>query len=365
VASGDATFFEGVAQLACCANPDYATTFGPDINEALQLFAESRPQDAVVEALTLSMGWCMPPTAPISSNAWSWLKSETAQLGVRRVTMPLLHAAERDVALVFCANMMEPLLRTTDEAYLTVDPGMCTTSTDAILQCQRKSACFSVLGALFNTLKEDDIRTGVIEKQFVTIKKLGEDGTNMFYKAMCKKDNPASLVGTLKLARTWDCCTAPDCRLREARRELACSAFNALGGMHICAQPPEKLANIINKFLLKLDAYPALVDTKTALHTLFKFPRTGNEQVKRRHGVQFYVFEMDYMDLDLRRALKPAAPETPKPTAAEHVIAVHKELFHRTTRALSGHESFPAFVHAIDAILAIDDDSEMPAWIRY
>ena len=72
---------------------------------------------------------------------------------------------------------------------------------------------------------------------------------------MCNVKETSGLRGTLQAAKEWSCCTKPGCKLRESRRQLACAAFNALGAMHMCAQPTEKLANIVTKFFLKDDAY--------------------------------------------------------------------------------------------------------------
>lgn len=366
ISSRDESFLEGLAQMACCSDPDHTAEFGPDIQEALQVFAESATEGAVVDVLTLSMGWCLPPTAAAPENAWMWLKPELSQTVVRRVTVPMLQASPRNVALLFCEAMMDPVLAATDEAYLTVDAGRCTTSPDAVLQCHRKGACFAVLGALFDALTEADVRSGVIELQFAKIKRLGDQGPNMFYKSMCKPNNPASLVGTLKTAQNWSCCEALDCPLREARRQLACSAFNALGAMHVCAQPKEKLANIANKFFLKLDAYSALIDVHVPLHAVFTFPRGSSESVIRRRGEQWYLFELDIMDVDLRHALRSVDQGPPKPSHTEHVISVHKENIFRAARGVSGHESFPSFLQTIDAVLTASDGIDgVPDWLKY
>jgi len=366
VISGDLTFFEGVALLVCSVDAAYMAEYGPDIREAFRILAEDEdhPDECVLAVLRHSMVWSLPHAAPVPENSWAWLKPTMVHSAVCRVTVPLLHFAIRSVLLSFCADTIESLITVIDEAYLTVDTDKCTSSHDAVQQCERKASCLSVLGALFQKLTEDDIRTGVIEKQFVRTKRLGDQGPNMFYKSMCKSNSPTSFVGTLKAAREWSCCTSLACNLRIARQRLACAAFDALASMHVCAQPPEKLPNITNKFLLHLDAYPALIDTKLPLHSVFLFPRTGSEKLLRRHGNQWYSFELDIMNIDLRGALVSVSDQQPRLTAIEHVIAVQRDLTHRAQRAFALHGSFATFLRAVDAVLSCDDGLEdVPGWL--
>jgi hypothetical protein len=165
--------------------------------------------------------------------------------------------------------------------------------TAAAVSCMRKAACFEVLDALFGTLNAGDVRgdvaegSGAIEVEYVKARKMSKKGTE-FYKFMCNVKESSGLRGTLQLAKEWSCCGRAGCKLREARRQLACAAFNALGAMHMCAQPTEKLAAIVTKFLLKDDVYSALTDSKTPLHEVFSLQRApANEGALKREGAQW------------------------------------------------------------------------------
>ena len=164
-----------------------------------------------------------------------------------------------------------------------------------MVSCLRKAACFEILDALFGTLLAGDVRgdgaegSGVIEIEYIKARKTdaSKKGTE-FYKFMCNVRETSGLRGTLQLAKEWSCCAQPGCKLREARRQLACAAFNALAAMHICAQPTEKLASIATKFLLKDDVYSALTDSKTPLHEAFSLQRApANEGALKREGPQW------------------------------------------------------------------------------